>query len=424
MLLEWPEHSKKLIEGVNSLHTNFAAFHDVTLSAEGKQIKAHRVILAAASTYFKELLLSESQNEDRFPIVFLKDVKHLDLECLVKYIYTGKTEVNAANMASCMSLAETLGVTGFAEKLKNLTSPSKKRKSTDLNKENISLALSPRKTCSEPVYMNMPELLKQSEQIIKRRKIHSLDNVVTPPPAFVSPKSIQIAKKLSFNSSESVITKKSPFNSPVKKSHNHSCPVESPVTATSRTMGSASATASSATLPRASMINNVNFNSILPLMSPEELAFQGASILQSLALWMEQEQKREIKTETVVPSHVHQHSGHSGPPPPPPPNSLKSNPGSSTTMTSERLRHTSGSRRLGPGDSESGDRPDSGFDSKDEEEVKTASMVHQLQFSEAISEEAGIRTASSGDTSPDLAVEISRQAPIRQPVVRKRRLNH
>ena len=85
---------------------------------------------------------------------------------------------------------------------------------------------------------------------------------------------------------------------------------------------------------------------------------------------------------------------------------------------------TSGTRRLGPGESESGDRPDSGFDSKDEEEVKTASMAHQLQFSEAISEEAGIRTASSGDTSPDMAVEISRQAPIRQPVIRKRRLNH
>ena len=53
MLLEWPEHSKKIIEGVNSLHKDLAAFHDVTLSAEGKQIKAHRVILAAASTYFK-----------------------------------------------------------------------------------------------------------------------------------------------------------------------------------------------------------------------------------------------------------------------------------------------------------------------------------------------------------------------------------
>ena len=53
MLLEWPEHSKKIIEGVISLHKDLGAFHDVTLSAEGKQIKAHRVILAAASAYFK-----------------------------------------------------------------------------------------------------------------------------------------------------------------------------------------------------------------------------------------------------------------------------------------------------------------------------------------------------------------------------------
>ena len=52
MHLEWPEHSKKLVEGVTRLHSE-SAFHDVTLSAEGKQIKAHRVILAAASTYFK-----------------------------------------------------------------------------------------------------------------------------------------------------------------------------------------------------------------------------------------------------------------------------------------------------------------------------------------------------------------------------------
>ena len=48
MLLEWPEHSNQILQGVNSLK----AFYDVTLSAEGKQIKAHRIILAAASTYF------------------------------------------------------------------------------------------------------------------------------------------------------------------------------------------------------------------------------------------------------------------------------------------------------------------------------------------------------------------------------------
>lgn len=58
MLLEWPEHSKKIIEGVNTLHSELGAFTDVTLSAEGKQIKAHRVILASASTYFKVKIIS------------------------------------------------------------------------------------------------------------------------------------------------------------------------------------------------------------------------------------------------------------------------------------------------------------------------------------------------------------------------------
>ena len=47
-----------------------------------------------------------------------------------------------------------------------------------------------------------------------------------------------------------------------------------------------------------------------------------------------------------------------------------------------------------------------------------------LSVSEAISEEAGIRTASSGDASPEVTSGFSsRQAPIRQPVkLRKRRL--
>ena len=192
-------------------------------------------------------------------------------------------------MASCTQLAETLGVTGFAEKLK-MASPSKKRKSTELNKENIaSLTLSEKKhSASEPVNSQESSIrLKQSAQQVKRRKIHSLDNVVTPPPAFKSPKSLQKTPT------------KSPLNSPVKKSHNHSCPVESPIASAT------SATASAVTLPRASMLNNVNFNSVFPSMRPEELAFQGASILQNLALWMEQEQKKELG------SHGHAGSGKS-----------------------------------------------------------------------------------------------------------------
>ena len=66
MLLEWPEHDKKLVEGLSNLH-QLNAFHDVTLSAEGKQIKAHRVILASASTYFKVIINDVNGQGDSLP---------------------------------------------------------------------------------------------------------------------------------------------------------------------------------------------------------------------------------------------------------------------------------------------------------------------------------------------------------------------
>ena len=51
-------------------------------------------------------------------------------------------------------------------------------------------------------------------------------------------------------------------------------------------------------------------------------------------------------------------------------------------------------------------------------------LIFFFSVSEAISEEAGVRTASSGDASPEVTSGImSRQAHIRQPVkLRKRRL--
>ena len=127
--------------------------------------------------------------------------------------------------------------------------------------------------------------------------------------------------------------------------------------------------------------------------------------------------------------------------------------------------------------SECTDRPDSGFDSKDDEEVRSSSSggasalvsssfsysshnmtqeiggvepssaratllnahQHHQQVSETISEEAttsgnpgddpilegenNIAGCEESSSSPDVTTEISRQAPIRQPVIRKRRLN-
>ena len=53
MQVEWDHHSSDLVERLTSFLSD-GSLHDVTLcSSEGKKIKAHRVILAATSSYFK-----------------------------------------------------------------------------------------------------------------------------------------------------------------------------------------------------------------------------------------------------------------------------------------------------------------------------------------------------------------------------------
>ena len=67
-------------------------FTDVTLiSDDGKQINAHKVILASSSKYFKNILI---QNPDGIPLICLIDVSSVVLELIVKFIYHGECEVD------------------------------------------------------------------------------------------------------------------------------------------------------------------------------------------------------------------------------------------------------------------------------------------------------------------------------------------
>ena len=52
MLVQWTDHSSQLVSKLNSLLSNHCML-DVTLAAEGRLIKAHKVILAASSKYFE-----------------------------------------------------------------------------------------------------------------------------------------------------------------------------------------------------------------------------------------------------------------------------------------------------------------------------------------------------------------------------------
>ena len=186
------------------------------------------------------------------------------------------------------------------------------------------------------------------------------------------------------------------------------------------------------------------------MLDPNELAAKGATLLHHLAVWMMEEQRGRSESTSQLNGKKH---------------SLKSDPRLSASFAVTSSTSTSCQERVFRNRPRSAtelqqvsaqtssfvrgqqhhhrgsecDRPDSGFDSKDEDEVRGGLLgsstsgpptllqqLHQRQVSEAISEEvsAGARVASSGDTSPELTTEISRQALIRQPIFRKRRLHH
>lgn len=49
--LKWTSHGSEIISGLGAM-VNSSAFVDCTLSAEGKFLQAHKVILSACSPYF------------------------------------------------------------------------------------------------------------------------------------------------------------------------------------------------------------------------------------------------------------------------------------------------------------------------------------------------------------------------------------
>jgi len=86
-------------------------FTDVTLVCEdAQQVKAHRVILAAASSFFEAVLVA---NPSHGIVLYLKGVRLQDLQALLTFIYQGEAEVAEEHLEVFMEAATTLRVRGL-----------------------------------------------------------------------------------------------------------------------------------------------------------------------------------------------------------------------------------------------------------------------------------------------------------------------
>ena len=111
LCLRWNKFEDNIITSFQKLRNN-KDFSDVTLACkDGKQLEAHKVVLASSSPFFMELL---QKNKHPHPLVYMMGVKYEDLEAIIDFLYTGEANVSKENLDRFLSVAGDLKLNGLA----------------------------------------------------------------------------------------------------------------------------------------------------------------------------------------------------------------------------------------------------------------------------------------------------------------------
>ncbi|KAK7878307.1 hypothetical protein WMY93_031126 [Mugilogobius chulae] len=104
-----PRHMRKAFKVMNELRSQ-SLLCDVTIVAEDVEISAHRVVLAAGSSYFHAMFTGE-MTESRAKRVRIKEMDGWTLGLLVDYIYTAEIQVTEDNVQALLPAAGLLQLT-------------------------------------------------------------------------------------------------------------------------------------------------------------------------------------------------------------------------------------------------------------------------------------------------------------------------
>ena len=104
--LRWNDYKSSLVDAFESLRTD-DDFVDVTLGCGGRKFKAHKLLLSACSSYFRELLRG---NPCQHPIIIVRETLPSDLEAILEFIYNGEVNVEENQLDSFLKAAGALQI--------------------------------------------------------------------------------------------------------------------------------------------------------------------------------------------------------------------------------------------------------------------------------------------------------------------------
>ena len=110
LCLKWNNFQEAVSESFGELRDD-KDFTDVTLACEDQTIKAHRVILASSSPFFKKLFKTHPHAQ---PLIYMRGLKFNDLVAILDFIYGGEAKVFQEDLQTFLSLAEELELRGLS----------------------------------------------------------------------------------------------------------------------------------------------------------------------------------------------------------------------------------------------------------------------------------------------------------------------
>ena len=126
--LKWNDFQENVNAAFKSLRED-DAFSDVTLACEdGQQVEAHKVILAASSPFFKNLL---RRNKHSHPLIYMKAIKYIDLVAILDFLYYGETKIYQENLDNFLNIAEELNLKGLTGEGPEKSTPQENTRLSD-----------------------------------------------------------------------------------------------------------------------------------------------------------------------------------------------------------------------------------------------------------------------------------------------------
>ena len=112
--LQWNDFQENVKSAFGNMRED-EDFTDVTLVCEdGQQVEAHKVILAASSSFFQRLLGRNKHHPH--PLIYMRGVKYVDMLAFIDFLYCGEANVYQDNLEAFLEIAKELQLKGLVEK--------------------------------------------------------------------------------------------------------------------------------------------------------------------------------------------------------------------------------------------------------------------------------------------------------------------